>query len=43
MRVAAIAGAAIALIATPFTAPGVPILLAAGGAVVARFAQGDAA
>jgi 4-azaleucine resistance transporter AzlC len=38
MRAAALAGGALALAATPFTAPGVPILLAAAGALVARFA-----
>ena len=36
MRAAALAGAALALAATPFTAPGVPILVAAGGALAAR-------
>jgi 4-azaleucine resistance transporter AzlC len=35
MRVAALAGAAIALAVTPFTAPGVPVLLAAAGALLA--------
>jgi predicted branched-subunit amino acid permease len=38
VRAAALAGAAIALAATPFTAPGVPILLAATGVLAARFA-----
>jgi 4-azaleucine resistance transporter AzlC len=37
VRAAALAGAVIALAATPFTAPGVPILLAAAGVLVARF------
>jgi 4-azaleucine resistance transporter AzlC len=37
VRAAALAGAAIALAATPFTAPGVPILLAATGVLAARF------
>ena len=37
MRAAALAGAALALLATPFTAPGVPILLAAVGVLAARF------
>jgi predicted branched-subunit amino acid permease len=41
MRTAAIAGAAVALAATPFMAPGLPILLAAAGAVAARFARED--
>jgi predicted branched-subunit amino acid permease len=36
VRAAALAGAAIALAATPFTAPGVPILVAAAGVLVAR-------
>jgi len=36
VRAAALAGAVIALAATPFTAPGVPILLAALGVFVAR-------
>jgi 4-azaleucine resistance transporter AzlC len=36
VRAAALAGAAIALAATPFTAPGVPILAAAAGVLVAR-------
>ena len=42
MRAAALAGGVIALIATPFTAPGVPILLAAGGALAARLVGKDA-
>jgi 4-azaleucine resistance transporter AzlC len=37
LRTAALAGGALALAATPFTAPGVPILLAAAGALAARF------
>ena len=40
MRAAALAGGALALAATPFTAPGVPILLAAAGALAARFVRG---
>jgi 4-azaleucine resistance transporter AzlC len=43
MRAAALAGGAIALAATPFTAPGVPILLAAAGALVARFVRENVA
>jgi 4-azaleucine resistance transporter AzlC len=43
LRAAALAGAVIALLATPFTAPGVPILVAAGGALAARFVGKDAA
>jgi 4-azaleucine resistance transporter AzlC len=39
MRAAALTGGVVALVATPFTAPGIPILLAAAGAVVARFAR----
>ena len=39
MRTAALAGAVIALAVTPFTAPGVPILLAAAGALVAGFVR----
>ena len=39
MLAAALAGGAIALIATPFAAPGVPILLAAGGALAARLVR----
>ena len=42
MRAAALAGAAIALVATPFTAPGVPILAAAGGALAARLVPAGA-
>jgi 4-azaleucine resistance transporter AzlC len=42
MLTAALAGGAIALVATPFTAPGVPILLAAAGALAARFVRQDA-
>ena len=42
VRAAALAGAAIALAATPFTAPGVPILLAAAGVLVARFVPAGA-
>jgi 4-azaleucine resistance transporter AzlC len=38
-RAAALAGAALALAATPFTAPGVPILVAAAGALAARFVR----
>jgi 4-azaleucine resistance transporter AzlC len=38
-RTAALAGAALALAATPFTAPGVPILVAAAGALAARFVR----
>ena len=41
LRTAALAGGALALAATPFTAPGVPILLAAAGALAARFAGED--
>ena len=41
MRAAALTGGVVALVATPFTAPGIPILLAAAGAVVARFARRD--
>ena len=37
VRAAALAGGAIALAATPFSAPGVPILLAAAGALVVWF------
>jgi 4-azaleucine resistance transporter AzlC len=40
---AALAGAAIALIAVPFSAPGVPILLAAAGALVVRFVRAEPA
>ena len=36
VRAAALAGAAIALAVTPFTAPGVPILAASAGVLVAR-------
>jgi 4-azaleucine resistance transporter AzlC len=43
MRTAALAGGALALAATPFTAPGVPILIAAAGVLAARFVPGDAA
>jgi 4-azaleucine resistance transporter AzlC len=43
MRAAALAGAAIALAATPFTAPGVPVLLAAAGALVARLVREEPA
>ena len=43
MRAAALAGAVIALAATPFTAPGVPILLAAAGVVVAHFVREEPA
>ena len=43
MRAAALAGGAIALAATPFTAPGVPILLAAAGALAARFVREEPA
>lgn len=43
MRTAALAGAAIALLATPFTAPGVPVLLAAAGALVARIVRAEPA
>ena len=39
LRTAALAGGALALAATPFTAPGVPILLAAAGALAARFVR----
>jgi 4-azaleucine resistance transporter AzlC len=39
VRAAALAGAAIALAATPFTAPGVPILLAAAGVLAAQFVR----
>jgi 4-azaleucine resistance transporter AzlC len=38
-RAAALAGAALALAATPFAAPGVPILVAAAGALAARFVR----
>jgi 4-azaleucine resistance transporter AzlC len=37
VRAAALAGGLIALAATPYTAPGVPILLAAAGALVVHF------
>lgn len=43
MRTAAIAGAAVALAVTPFMAPGLPVLLAAAGAVAARFVREDRA
>lgn len=43
VRAAALAGAAIALAATPFSAPGVPILLAAAGALVVRFVREEPA
>jgi 4-azaleucine resistance transporter AzlC len=43
VRAAALAGAVIALAATPFTAPGVPILLAAAGVLVARFVPAEPA
>ena len=43
LRTAALAGGVLALAATPFTAPGVPILLAAAGALAARFVREDAA
>jgi 4-azaleucine resistance transporter AzlC len=43
MRTAALAGGALALAVTPFTAPGVPILIAAAGALVARFVPADPA
>ena len=39
VRAAALAGAVIALAATPFTAPGVPILLAAAGVFAAHFVR----
>lgn len=42
MLAAALAGGAIALLATPFTAPGLPILLAAAGALAARFVRQEA-
>jgi 4-azaleucine resistance transporter AzlC len=42
-RMAALAGGVLALVATPFTPPGVPILLAAAGALAARFAREDPA
>lgn len=41
-RIAATTGFAIAIVAVPFTQAGVPILLAAGGAVVAFALQGPA-
>jgi 4-azaleucine resistance transporter AzlC len=41
VRGAALAGAAIALAATPFTAPGLPILLAAAGVLVARVVRAE--
>jgi 4-azaleucine resistance transporter AzlC len=43
LRTAALAGGAIALAATPFTAPGVPILLAAAGALAARLVPAEPA
>ena len=43
MRAAALAGATIALLATPFTAPGVPVLLAAAGALLARMVRAEPA
>jgi predicted branched-subunit amino acid permease len=43
MRTAALAGAVLALAATPFTAPGVPILLAAGGVLAARLIREETA
>jgi 4-azaleucine resistance transporter AzlC len=43
VRAAALAGAVIALAATPFTAPGVPVLLAAAGVLVARVVGGERA
>ena len=43
MRTAALAGGVLALAATPFTAPGVPILLAAAGALAARLVREDPA
>jgi 4-azaleucine resistance transporter AzlC len=39
VRAAALAGAVIALAATPYTAPGVPILLSALGVLVAHFVR----
>ena len=43
MRTAALAGGVLALAATPFMAPGIPILLAAAGALAARFVREDQA
>jgi 4-azaleucine resistance transporter AzlC len=43
VRAAALAGAAVALAATPFTAPGVPILAAASGVVAARLVRREPA
>ena len=43
VRAAALASAVIALAATPFTAPGVPILAAAAGVPVARFVRPEPA
>jgi 4-azaleucine resistance transporter AzlC len=43
MRTAALAGAVLALAATPFTAPGVPILLAAAGVLAARLIREETA
>ena len=39
VRAAALAGSAIALAATPFTGPGVPILLSAAGVLAAFFVR----
>jgi 4-azaleucine resistance transporter AzlC len=41
VRAAALAGAVIALAATPYTAPGVPILLSAAGVAVAHFVRAE--
>jgi 4-azaleucine resistance transporter AzlC len=43
VRAAALAGAAVALAVTPFTAPGVPILAAASGVVAARLVRREPA
>jgi len=43
MRTAALAGGVLALAATPFMAPGIPILLAGAGALAARFVREDPA
>ena len=43
VRAAALAGSVIALAATPYTAPGVPILAAAAGVLVAHFVRPEPA